>query len=96
MRTFCAVRNKVEDCNGLTTKKVNRKGYLRNFLGGLYSLRAAPMPRRCFALCFGFAKALAEQSAPFALVSKLPDTNWLDYHGLRPWGLTTKKVNRKG
>jgi hypothetical protein len=60
-------------------------------LGGLYSLRAAPMPRQCFALFFGFTKALAEQSAPFALVSKLPDTNWLDYHGLRPWGLTTKE-----
>ena len=47
--------------------------------GGLYSLRAAPLPRQCFALCFGFTKALAAQSAPFVLVNELPDTNWLDY-----------------
>ena len=40
--------------------------------------------RRCYALCFGIAKALAEQSAAFALMSKLLDANVLDYHGLRP------------
>ena len=54
-------------------------------------MRATPFSRRCYALCFGVAKALAEQSVTFALMSKLLDANVFDYHGLRPCALTTKE-----
>ena len=41
--------------------------------------------------------ALAEQSATSSLTSELVDEDVLDYHGLRPCGLTAKKRdNRKG
>jgi len=42
--------------------------------------------RRCYALRFGVVKALAEQSAAFALMSKLLDANVLDYQGFCPKG----------
>ena len=111
-------------------------------------LRASPFSRRCYALCFDFAKALKpwtdrlysllarhlrrqfytkskieiyekclvehtpasykatgfgalryanlrfaleEQSATSSLTSELVDEDVLDYHGLRPCGLTTKR-----
>ena len=46
----------------------------------LYSLRASKARGFWhFVLCCDYVATLAEQSAPFALMSKLLDANWLDY-----------------
>ena len=60
-------------------------------------MRDTPLSRRCYALRFGYAKALAEQSAAFALMIKLLDANVLDYHGptVRE-AQKQKRDNRKG
>ena len=76
-------------------KKTNRSSSF--YFGGLYSLRASKLSK-LRALC-AYANqrfALAEQSAAFALMSKLLDANILDYHGLCPCGQATKRGNRKG
>ena len=56
----------------------NKEGTRKGCLGPC-SLRATPLPRRRGALCFAKSETLAEESAPSALVSKLPDADRLDY-----------------
>ena len=77
-------KKNTEHPNGYSTS--SPLGAEGSFLFEPYSLRASNATRLALRALLRLRATLAEQSAPFALMSELLDANWLDYLRLRRSG----------